>query len=89
MLADLKIGNFIILPATMMIGRRPVFLMASVATLATTIWAAFQNSWESHLAARILMGFATGATESVWMLFLGGAYVMRLTFLAASSTDNH
>jgi len=52
----------------MIFGRRPVFLAASAVTLATTLWAALQNSWESHMAARVLMGFATGATESVGAL---------------------
>lgn len=81
-LIDIGIGNFIILPATMMFGRRPVFLAASVITLATTLWAALQNSWESHMAARVLMGFATGATESVRQL--NTSIIEPLTELVAS-----
>jgi hypothetical protein len=38
--------------------------------LAATIGAALQDSYEGHLAARIIQGLTTGATESVGDLSL-------------------
>lgn len=59
------IGAFTILPASMILGRRPVFLFCCVLLLATTIGAAESNSYNTHMTMRILQGIATGATESV------------------------
>ncbi|CAK7219763.1 hypothetical protein SBRCBS47491_003960 [Sporothrix bragantina] len=64
------LGNFIILPLALAVGRRPVFLGSSLVLLATTIAAALQNSYEGHLAARIVQGLATGASESLLPLML-------------------
>lgn len=59
------VGNYIILPLSLAYGRRPTFLGSVILFLLFTIGSAVCNSWEAHLATRILAGVATGATESV------------------------
>ena len=45
--------------------------MAAILLIAGCVWAAKSGtSFESHLGARILMGFAAGATESILPLIL-------------------
>ena len=63
-------GAFLILPASMMFGRRPVTLFCCLLVVATTIGAARSTTFESHMACRILQGVATGATESVLPLII-------------------
>ncbi|CAI4219805.1 unnamed protein product [Parascedosporium putredinis] len=62
--------NYIILPVSLAYGRRPVFLVSSVILLAFTIGSAVSNSYEAHLATRIVQGFATGASESLLPLMI-------------------
>lgn len=64
------LGNYIILPLSLAFGRRPVFLVAMVILLASTIGAATQNSYNGHLATRIIQGLSTGASESLLPLML-------------------
>ncbi|EMD86506.1 hypothetical protein COCC4DRAFT_135670 [Bipolaris maydis ATCC 48331] len=64
------LGNYIILPLALAYGRRPVFLVSMVILLAATIAAAVQNSYNGHLASRIVQGLATGASESLLPLML-------------------
>ncbi|KAH8900671.1 MFS general substrate transporter [Thozetella sp. PMI_491] len=64
------LGNWLILPLSLAFGRRPVFLCAVVALLASTIGAATQDSYEGHLIARIFQGLSTGASESLLPLML-------------------
>ncbi|KAL2801750.1 MFS general substrate transporter [Aspergillus granulosus] len=70
------LGNFIILPAALWIGRRPVFIACTVVLTAASVGAAFNNSYDAHLALRIVQGLAAGATESLLPLILS-----ELTFL--------
>ncbi|RFN42547.1 hypothetical protein FIE12Z_12785 [Fusarium flagelliforme] len=64
------LGNYIVLPLALAFGRRPVFLGSIIVLLASLVWAAVNNSYQSHLGARIVQGLATGATESVLPLML-------------------
>jgi MFS family permease len=64
------LGNYILLPIGLAYGRRPVFLASMVVLLAATILAAVQTSYDAHLAARIVQGLATGASESLLPLML-------------------
>ncbi|KAF5671098.1 HOL1 [Fusarium circinatum] len=64
------LGNFIILPVALAYGRRPVFLISTVVLLAATICSAAQNSYDGHLASRVMQGIATGASESLLPLML-------------------
>ncbi|KAK5744816.1 hypothetical protein LTR17_001893 [Elasticomyces elasticus] len=63
-------GSFVILPLAIMYGRRPVFLGCCALLLGSTIGAAMSKSFATHMACRILQGFATGATESVLPLII-------------------
>jgi MFS family permease len=63
--SKLDLGNFIVLPFTLWLGRRPTFLIANLILLVATIGAAVNNGYEGHLTARVFQGLATGATESV------------------------
>ncbi|KAG6363308.1 hypothetical protein INS49_008405 [Diaporthe citri] len=71
-------GNFIWVPLANKYGRRPVYvasysalrhkaLTISLKTLylATAIWAILDHSYSGFLAGRILMGFASGAAETI------------------------
>ncbi|EUC31254.1 hypothetical protein COCCADRAFT_27983 [Bipolaris zeicola 26-R-13] len=64
------LGNYIILPLGLAYGRRPVFLVSMVILFVATIAAAVQNSYNGHLASRIVQGLATGSSESLLPLML-------------------
>jgi MFS family permease len=53
-----------------MFGRRPVFLGCCVLLLGSTLGAGAANSYDTHMACRILQGIAAGATESVLPLII-------------------
>lgn len=58
------------MPLALAFGRRPVFLVSIFGLLLATIGAAVNDSYEGHLAARIIQGFTTGATESLLPLMI-------------------
>jgi MFS family permease len=60
----------------MLIGRRPVFIIASFGFFATIVWGGAAKSFGSLMASRILCGFFSGASEA-----LGAAIVADLFFL--------
>ncbi|KAH8901076.1 MFS general substrate transporter [Thozetella sp. PMI_491] len=64
------LGNYIILPASLAWGRRPALLISGTILFAATIAAALQNSFNGHLAARIVQGLASGCAESLLPLML-------------------
>jgi Major Facilitator Superfamily len=57
----------------MVFGRRPVSI---IGLLVATVGAALQNSYQAHLATRIIQGLTTGATESLLPLM-----ITEITFL--------
>ncbi|KAB8205705.1 major facilitator superfamily domain-containing protein [Aspergillus parasiticus] len=61
------IGNFLILPLGLLYGRRIATIISTVVLLGATIGCAVSNTWEQHLALRIIQGLAAGATESLIM----------------------
>lgn len=63
-------GNYIILPLALVCGRRPIMLITTIVLLGSLIGCALSQNWGQHLGFRILMGFTTGATESVRSPFL-------------------
>ncbi|KAG9704170.1 MFS general substrate transporter, partial [Aureobasidium melanogenum] len=63
-------GSFLILPLSMMFGRRPIFLACSILLIGSTFGAGASNSYNTHMACRILQGVAAGATESVLPLII-------------------
>jgi MFS family permease len=54
----------------MMFGRRPIFLGCCILLLGSTLGAGASNSYNTHMACRILQGIAAGATESVLPLII-------------------
>ncbi|OCL15293.1 MFS general substrate transporter [Glonium stellatum] len=64
------LGNYIILPFALAFGHRPTFLLSTTILFFATIGSAVQNSYEAHIATRIIQGLATGATESLLLLML-------------------
>jgi len=66
----MALGCFIILPLSMVFGRRPVFLGCSIVLLGSTIGAATSKDFNTHMACRIIQGIAAGSTESVLPLII-------------------
>ncbi|KAK7989079.1 hypothetical protein PG989_009394 [Apiospora arundinis] len=64
------LGNYIILPLSLAFGRRPVLVFSTIILLSATVGSAAQNSYNGHLASRIIQGLATGASESLLPLML-------------------
>ncbi|KAF5598372.1 HOL1 [Fusarium pseudocircinatum] len=66
----LLVLQLLILPVALAYDRRPVFLVSTNILLAATIGSAAQNSYNGHLASRVMQGLATGASESLIPLML-------------------
>ncbi|KAL1583958.1 hypothetical protein WHR41_07439 [Cladosporium halotolerans] len=66
----MALGAFVILPLSVVFGRRPVLLACTLLLLGSTIGAAVCQSYDTHMACRILQGIAAGATESVLPLVI-------------------
>ncbi|KAK4051861.1 hypothetical protein OIV83_002566 [Microbotryomycetes sp. JL201] len=65
------LGNWAFLPLSLCLGRRPIFLIASLMLVASSAWAAKSGtSFDSHFAARLVQGFSAGATESLLPLII-------------------
>ncbi|KAI0409720.1 major facilitator superfamily domain-containing protein [Xylaria palmicola] len=58
-------GNFVWVPLANKFGRRPIYVLSYAIYLATTIWLIFEKSYSRYLAGRILMGFGSGAAETI------------------------
>lgn len=57
-------------------GRRPIYLASYTLYLACAIWAACTYTYGSFLAARILMGFAAGAAETMAPLSIADVFFL-------------
>lgn len=66
-MTNIGAGAFIILPLSMMLGRRPVFLGCCALLVGSNLGVAKSTSFDTHMACR---GIATGATESVLPLIV-------------------
>jgi MFS family permease len=64
------VGNFLFLPLAIIIGRRPIFILAAVMLAFASVGAALTKTFTAHLTARIFQGFAAGATESLLPLII-------------------
>jgi MFS family permease len=69
-------GNLIWMPLVNRYGRRPVYLISYTIYVACAIWAACTYSYGSFLAARILMGFGSGAAETVAPLSIADVFFL-------------
>ena len=65
LLLTLGFANLITVPMAVCYGRRSAYLWSMVVTLVTTLWAAGTKSYNSFLAARILMGVGTAGIETL------------------------
>lgn len=59
------LGNLLCMPLALTLGRRPIFLFSIILLVGTSVWCTFYRSLDSHIAARDLMGFAAGQSESL------------------------
>jgi MFS family permease len=59
------VGNFIWVPLANKYGRRPVYIASYLIYLVTAIWLIFDHSYAGFLAGRIIMGFGSGAAETI------------------------
>ncbi|EKG16765.1 Sugar transporter conserved site [Macrophomina phaseolina MS6] len=64
------VGNYLILPFALAYGRRPAFLVAALALVASCIGAAASQDFVGHLVARVFQGLTSGATESLLPLIM-------------------
>jgi MFS family permease len=58
-------GNLFWVPMANKWGRRPVYILSYLVYFGTSLWLVFDRSYGGFLAARILMGFAAGAAETI------------------------
>jgi MFS family permease len=69
-------GNLIWMPLVNKYGRRPIYLISYVIYLACAIWAACTTGYGSFLTARILMGFGSGAAETMAPLSIADIFFL-------------
>ncbi|TRX97646.1 hypothetical protein FHL15_001401 [Xylaria flabelliformis] len=58
-------GNFLWVPLTNKFGRRPVYIISYVIYLAAALWLIFERHFGGFLVGRILLGFGSGAAETL------------------------
>ncbi|KAK1250448.1 hypothetical protein MKX08_010451 [Trichoderma sp. CBMAI-0020] len=58
-------GNIVWVPAANKWGRRPVYVVSYAIYFAMAIWLIFEKSYAGFLVGRILMGFGSGAAETL------------------------
>ncbi|RDW88533.1 MFS general substrate transporter-23 [Coleophoma cylindrospora] len=69
-------GNLIWMPLVNKYGRRPVYMISYVIYLVCAIWAACTTGYGSFLAARIFMGFGSGAAETMAPLSIADIFFL-------------
>lgn len=58
-------GNIFWVPMANKWGRRPVYILSYLIYFATSVWLIFDKSYGGFLTARILLGFGSGAAETI------------------------
>lgn len=69
-------GNMIWMPLVNKYGRRPVYLVSYSLYLGSATWAAFARKYNGFLLARILLGFASGAAETIAPLSIADVFFL-------------
>ena len=64
------ISNFVFIPLSNAVGRRPIIILLSTLAFAVLPWAAVSGSLQSHLAARCVQALGTGASVSLVPLII-------------------
>ncbi|KAM0226975.1 hypothetical protein ACHAPO_011923 [Fusarium lateritium] len=70
------LGNFLFVPLSMALGRRFTLILCNVLLLASVIWAAKSQSFDSHFGARCLQGLTAGISDCLLPII-----VLDLSFL--------
>ncbi|KAK4235274.1 major facilitator superfamily domain-containing protein, partial [Achaetomium macrosporum] len=70
------LGNLIWMPMIVKYGRRPSYIASFILYTATAAWAGDATSYGSELAARVLMGFASGAAETLVPLTISDIFFL-------------
>jgi Major Facilitator Superfamily len=70
------VGNFLFVPMSLALGRRPMAIFCSILMTGSIIWAAKSTSFNSHLGARCLQGLTAGISDCLLPLI-----VLDITFL--------
>ncbi|GAW15966.1 hypothetical protein ANO14919_053880 [Xylariales sp. No.14919] len=58
-------GNFLWVPLANKFGRRPVYIISYAIYLAAALWLIFEKRFAGFLVGRILLGFGSGAAETL------------------------
>ncbi|KAM0558077.1 hypothetical protein ACHAPJ_005244 [Fusarium lateritium] len=69
-------GNLIWMPLIAKYGRRPIYIISFVLYTCVSAWAGAATTYGSSLAARILMGFASGAAECLAPLTISDLFFL-------------
>ncbi|CAG9952770.1 unnamed protein product [Clonostachys rosea f. rosea IK726] len=69
-------GNLFWVPMMVKFGRRPVYVISFTIYTAVSAWAGAEASFDRALAARILMGFASGAAECLAPLTIADIFFL-------------
>jgi MFS family permease len=67
-------GSMIWMPLVNKYGRRPVYITSYTLYLAFAAWASVSHWYSCFLTARILMGFASGAAETIGPLTIADIF---------------
>jgi MFS family permease len=59
------VGNFVWIPLANKFGRRPVYVTSYLIYLASTVWLVYERSYAGFLAGRIVLGFGSGAADTI------------------------
>lgn len=70
------LGNLVWMPAIVKYGRRPVYVISFLLYTVTAAWAGASTSYGSELAARIWMGFSSGAAECLAPLTIADCFFL-------------
>ncbi|OQV05670.1 hypothetical protein CLAIMM_10367 [Cladophialophora immunda] len=70
------LGNFLFVPLSLVFGRRPMLILCAIIMVASVIWAAKSDTFNSHLGARCLQGLTAGVSDCLLPLI-----VLDTTFL--------
>ena len=64
------IGNLFWMPLIVKYGRRPVYIASFTLYTISTAWCSVTNSYGNELAARLILGFASGVMECIAPLII-------------------
>lgn len=70
------VGMLFWMPFIIKFGRRPIYVASYILYFATGLWAGFAKTYGVELAARIVMGFASGAGECLGPMTLADIFFL-------------